>query len=158
MRRDFVIYLCVALLAGCGFHLRGQPALSYSTLYVSGPSGTALTRSLVRILKSGAVQLVERQEDAQVKLIIISDSREKTILSLSGAGRAQEYELRERVSFRIVTDKENDLPPSEIVTQRIISYNDTQVLAKESEEVLLYRDMENDTVQQLLRRLQAVRP
>ena len=117
-----------------------------------------MTRSLVRILKSGAVQLVERQEDAQVKLIILSDSREKTILSLSGAGRAQEYELRERVSFRIVTGKENDLPPSEIVTQRIISYNDTQVLAKESEEVLLYRDMENDTVQQLLRRLQAVRP
>ncbi len=145
------------VLASCGFHLRGQATLPYSTLYVSGPSGTSLTRSLTRVLKSSGVKVVERQADAEVGLIILSDTREKSILSLSGAGRAQEYELRERVSFRIVTTKEPDLPASEIVTQRTISFNDAQVLAKESEEALLYRDMENDTVQQLLRRLQAAK-
>ena len=103
------------------------------------------------------MKVVGRQADAEVGLIILSDTREKSILSLSGAGRAQEYELRERVSFRIVTAKEPDLPASEIVTQRTISFNDAQVLAKESEESLLSRDMENDTVQQLLRRLQAAK-
>lgn len=144
-------------VTACGFHLRGEAILPFSTIYVSGPSGTNLTRSLTRVLASSKVKLVDRQEDAEVSLIILNDTREKTILSLSGAGRAQEYELRERVSFRIVTAKEPDLPASEIVTQRTISFNDAQVLAKESEESLLYRDMENDTVQQLLRRLQAAK-
>lgn len=156
MRAIFFATLAL-VIAGCGFHLRGNATLPYSTLYVSGPSGTALTRSLTRVLKSSGVKFVERQEDAEVGLIILSDTREKSILSLSGAGRAQEYELRERVSFRIVTAKDPNLPASEIVTQRVISFNDAQVLAKESEESLLYRDMENDTVQQLLRRLQAAK-
>ena len=156
MRAIFSVMLALAISA-CGFHLRGQATLPYSTLYVSGPSGTSLTRSLTRVLKSSGVKVVERQADAEVGLIILSDTREKSILSLSGAGRAQEYELRERVSFRIVTAKEPDLPASEIVTHRTISFNDAQVLAKESEESLLYRDMENDTVQQLLRRLQAAK-
>ncbi len=155
--RGLVAVALALILAGCGFHLRGQATLPYSTLFVSGPTGISLTRSLTRVLKSSGVKLVELQQDAEVGLIILSDTREKSILSLSGAGRAQEYELRERVSFRIVTAKEPDLPASEIVTQRTISFNDAQVLAKESEEALLYRDMENDTVQQLLRRLQAAK-
>lgn len=156
MRVLFSVALAL-MISACGFHLRGQATLPYSTLYVSGPSGSSLTRALTRVLKSGGVKVVERQEDAEVSLIILSDAREKSILSLSAAGRAQEYELRERVSFRIVTAKEPDLPTNEIVTQRTISFNDAQILAKESEEALLYRDMENDTVQQLLRRLQAAK-
>jgi len=151
------IFLLAVLFAGCGFHLRGQVALPYSTLHVSGPSGTSLMTSLTRLLRSSGVRLVDRPEDAEVTLVILSDVKEKSILSLSAAGRAQEYELRERVTFRIITPGEPDLPASEIISQRSISFNDAQVLAKESEEILLYRDMENDVVQQLLRRLEAAK-
>jgi LPS-assembly lipoprotein len=156
VRAAFSFFL-VVLLAGCGFHLRGDVALPYSTLHVSGPSGTSLTNSLTRVLRSSGVRLMDRKEDAEVTLVILADTKEKSILTVSAAGRAQEYELRERVSFRIVSAGEPDLPPSEIVSQRTISFNDAQVLAKESEENLLYRDMENDVVQQLLRRLQAAK-
>jgi LPS-assembly lipoprotein len=38
---------------------------------------------------------------------------------------------------------------------RDVTYNDTDVLAKENEEQLLYRDMQADMVQQLMRRLSA---
>ena len=41
--------------------------------------------------------------------------------------------------------------------KRDISFNDAEVLAKEAEEALLYRDMQLDAVQQLVRRLQAAR-
>lgn len=152
------IALCVfiVLLAGCGFHLRGQVALPYSTLHVSGPTGT-LINSLKRVLRSSGVRLVDKPEEAEVKLVILSDTKEKSILSLSAAGRAQEYELRERVAFHIVTASEPDLPAGEITSQRSISFNDALVLAKESEETVLYRDMENDVVQQLLRRLAAAK-
>jgi LPS-assembly lipoprotein len=39
-----------------------------------------------------------------------------------------------------------------------MTYNDAQVIAKENEEALLYRDMQTDMVQQILRRLVAARP
>ena len=155
--RRLILCLFIALLVGCGFHLRGQVALPYSTLHISGPSASSVSNSLKRVLRSSGVRLVDRQEDAELTLVILSDVREKSILSLSAAGRAQEYELRQRLSYRIITAGEPDLPAGEILSQRSISFNDAQVLAKESEENLLYRDMENDVVQQLLRRLQAAK-
>ena len=39
-----------------------------------------------------------------------------------------------------------------------MAFNETQVLAKESEEALLYRDMQADLVQQIMRRLAAIKP
>ena len=155
--RRLILCLFIALLAGCGFHLRGQVALPYSTLHISGPSASSVSNSLKRVLRSSGARLVDRQEDAELTLVILSDVREKSILSLSAAGRAQEYELRQRLSYRIITAAEPDLPAGEILSQRSISFSDAQVLAKESEENLLYRDMENDVVQQLLRRLQAAK-
>ena len=44
-----------------------------------------------------------------------------------------------------------------LLQQRDISYSETIALAKEAEEALLYRNMQTDLVQQLLRRLAAVR-
>lgn len=155
--RRLILCLFIALLAGCGFHLRGQVALPYSTLHISGPSASSVSNSLKRVLRSSGARLVDRQEDAELTLVILSDVREKSILSLSAAGRAQEYELRQRLSYRIITADDPNLPAGEILSQRSISFNDAQVLAKESEEDLLYRDMENDVVQQLLRRLQAAK-
>ena len=40
---------------------------------------------------------------------------------------------------------------------RDMTYSDTQVLAKAEEEKLLYRDMQNDAAQQILRRMAAVK-
>ena len=42
--------------------------------------------------------------------------------------------------------------------RRNIAVDESQVLAKESEEALLYRDMQADLVQQILRRLAAIKP
>jgi LPS-assembly lipoprotein len=47
------------------------------------------------------------------------------------------------------------VPPAEITLRRDFSFNDQDQISKESEEALLYRDMQTDAVQQLLRRLQA---
>ena len=69
----------------------------------------------------------------------------------------REYQLRYRVGFSVVDGKGREwIAPDEITLTRDISFND-QVLAKESEELLLYRDMQTDMVQQLMRRLAAVR-
>ena len=50
------------------------------------------------------------------------------------------------------------LPTSEILLTRDMSFNDAQVIAKEAEEAVLYRDMQTDMVQQIMRRLVAAHP
>ena len=72
--------------------------------------------------------------------------------AISLKGQAQ---LRLRLKFKARTPQGKELlPETEIVLQRDLSFNESVVLAKDAEEALLYRDMQNDAVQQLLRRLQ----
>jgi LPS-assembly lipoprotein len=87
---------------------------------------------------------------------VTSEERGKTILSFDTSGQVREFQLRYRLSFRVRDARGRDyLPQSEIRLTRDISYSNTQVLAKESEELLLFRDMQGDMVQQILRRLAA---
>ena len=87
------------------------------------------------------------------------ETREKDILSLTGTGRVREFQLRYRVGFRVHDGKGGDfVPPSTIQLTRDITFNDAEILAKEAEEQLLFRDMQADMVQQILRRLAAAKP
>ena len=66
--------------------------------------------------------------------------------------------MRYRVDYRVSNQKGVDfVPPTSIVLRRDFTYND-QVLAKETEEAQLYREMRSDMVQQILRRLAAAKP
>jgi LPS-assembly lipoprotein len=87
---------------------------------------------------------------------VTSEEREPAILSLNTSGQVIEFQLRYRLSFRVHDAKGRDyVPQSEIRLVRNIPYNNSQVLAQESEQRLLYRDMQGDMVQQILRRLAA---
>jgi LPS-assembly lipoprotein len=105
-------------------------------------------------------RLVGSPDDAQAVLGFTQELRDKVILSFNAAGRVSEYQLRYRVGFRVTDPKGAQvfLPTSEILLTRDVSYSDAQVLAKETEEALLYRDMQTDMVQQILRRLVAAKP
>jgi LPS-assembly lipoprotein len=89
-----------------------------------------------------------------------NEMRDKSILTFTAAGKVNEYRLRYRVGFRVTDSKALQvfLPTSEIILTRDMSYNDAQVLAKEAEEQLLYRDMQTDMVQQIMRRLVTAHP
>jgi len=150
------IALC-AMLTACGFHLRGQAALPYETMYVAGPP--AFANLLGRAIRAGSnTRIIDNPKDAQVTLHIVNEQNERVILSLSGSGRVRELQLRYRVSYRL-TDRENReyLPVTEVQLKRDLTYSDTDVLGKEQEEQLLNRDMRNDAVQQIVRRLQVAR-
>jgi LPS-assembly lipoprotein len=156
----FIILTAALLLSGCGFQLRGTAALPFESVYVQAPPASQFAIRLKRVMTSGSqARIVDRPADAQVLLHIQNEQREKQVLSLSGGGRVAEYLLRYRVFFRLTDNKsaQEYVGISEIVLQRDFSYDDSRALAKEAEEALLYRDMENDAVQQLVRRLQVAR-
>jgi LPS-assembly lipoprotein len=71
----------------------------------------------------------------------------------------REYLLTYNIVFRVRDKAGNELlAPTQITLTRPIAFNETQLLAKEQEEALLYRDMQADLVQQIMRRLAALKP
>lgn len=148
------------VLAACGFQLRGVMTLPFESLYIDGSGNPALALEIGRAIRSGTqTRLAENAKEAQAVLQIQDGTREKRILSLSGAGRVREYQLLYRVNFRLLAKNGDDLLPNQpILLMRDLSYDDTQVLAKEQEEALLYADMQRDAVTQLMRRLAVAKP
>ena len=152
--------LAVALVAGCGFQLRGSYALPYESIYIAGADYSLIVAGLKRAIRaSGSTRLAETADDAAATFLPTIDAKEPIILSLSSAGRVREKRLRYRYGYRIVDAKGRDLVlPGSVELSRDLTYADSDVLAKTQEEDLLWRDMESDLVQQLMRRLAAVKP
>ncbi|HVS27277.1 MAG TPA: LPS assembly lipoprotein LptE [Burkholderiales bacterium] len=156
----FVLAIATSfLVAACGFHLRGQTTLPFESLYVNASGGSAFATQLKRAVLAGTnARLSDSSKDAQAIFDLVSEIQEKQILSLSGAGTVREFELRYRVAFRVHDNQGHDwIPQTEIILKRDVTFNDSQVLAKESEEALLYKDMQSDAVQQVMRRLSAAK-
>jgi LPS-assembly lipoprotein len=167
-RRAFLVFaassasLALISLNGCGFALRKAPDFAFSTLYSSlaesSPLGVELRRSLEATRKVKVISDARLINEAQVILDVLVDQREKIVLSLNASGQVREFQLRQRFGFRLRTLAGKELiPKTEIALQRDISFNESAVLSKEAEESLLYRDMQSDLVQQIMRRLAAVK-
>lgn len=150
--------LLALLLAACGFHLRGSASLPFDTLYVPSATG-GIALDLKRQIQSGSdTRVVDDPKAAQALLRFSEETRAKEILALNAAGRVREYRLIYRVGFSVGDGKGGDFLPLNTVTlTRDVTYDDTLALAKEAEEQLLFRDMQSDMVQQIVRRLAAAR-
>lgn len=151
--------MAAAGLGGCGFRLRGTADLPFTTLYAgftpNSEIGALFRRELVRRTRT---RLVDRPENAEVVLQVLSENREKDTVAYSGVGRPRLYELRQRLYFRAYDGGDIEyIAPSEIILRRDISAADNQLTARVDEEVILFRDMQDDMVSQLLRRLEAIR-
>ena len=161
-RRLLLSHGALLALTGCGFQLRGAPVFAFNSIYITAAESSPLGNELKRTLTSlGTVRVITDpalQSTAQAILDIPLEQREKTVVGVNASGQVREFQNRLRVRFKLRTPQGKDLiPDSEILQQRDISFNESAVLAKESEEGLMYRDMQSDIVRQLLRRLAAVK-
>jgi LPS-assembly lipoprotein len=150
--------LLAAALAGCGFHLRGDTAFPFSSIYVNVPASPPMSSELARSLASSNAKVVESAANAEVVLDVPVVVDDKDVLSLSSGGAVREYQLVKRVAFRLHDKEGTDwMPAGEIVVRRSYTFNETQVLARDLQEQRLLREMQTDAVQQLLRRLATAR-
>jgi len=155
--RTALLLLCF-VLAGCDFQLRGSVSVPFGTLYIPGASSGIALDLKRNIQASTGAKVVDDPKKADAVMQFSQEARDKEILSLTGTGRVREYRLRYRVGFRVHDGKGGDyVPQSFLELTREVSFNDAEVLAKESEEQLLFRDMQADMVQQIMRRLAAAR-
>ena len=179
-----VILLLAGLLAACGFKLRGSAELPgyklpFATIFLTLAPTSEFHAQLKRNIEASSpgTRVVTEAREAEAILSVLGDTSEKIILSLNAAGRAREFSLVRKFSFKVHANapaaapgpqvKYTDVPatagpteyiaPSTITLRREITFSDDLVLSKESEEVLLWRDMQSDLVQQLMRRLAAAK-
>jgi LPS-assembly lipoprotein len=157
-RRTFLAAAATALVAGCGFQLRQAPQFAFRTIYVGGAPNSALVQDIRRgIATARDITIVADPNAAQVILDVLLDRREKVVVGLNATGQVREFQLRTRFRFRVHTPQGKELIPMvELVQQRDIGFTETTALAEEQGELLLYRDMQQDIVQQLMRRLAAI--
>ncbi len=163
-RHGLVCLTAVALAAalpGCGFQLRGAQSYAFTSILINTPAVTDLVKELQRGIQGNDVKVLldtKQQASVQVVLDIISEQREKVTVALTSSGQVREFQLRLRLKFRLRTRGGKELiDDTELLQQRDISFSESAALSKEAEEAQLYRNMQNDLVQQLSRRLAAVR-
>ena len=158
--RTLAVALGAMLIASsCGFHLRGEAAYPFDSIFVNAPSSPPMSAELTRALTGASkAKVVESAASAEVALDVPSVIDDKEVLSLSSGGSVREYQLVKRVAFRLHDKEGNEwMPSGEIVVRRSYTFNETQVLARDLQEQRLLREMQTDAVQQLVRRLQAAK-
>lgn len=161
-RRKLIgVVLASGALGACGFQLRGSQSFAFSRIAIHPDPGGAVAQALRHAFGS-AVQVLPADApltQAQVVLQLPLEQRDKLVVGSNASGQVREFQLRLRVQFSASTAQGKELLPSDsIVLQRDFSYNESAALAKEAEEALLYRDMQNDIVAQILRRLATIKP
>ena len=164
--RVCALVLAVSLtVSACGFHLRGDGGhytLPFPTMYIGLPESSPLAIDLKRNIRSnGGTTVVNNPRDADGIVEVLTNpekTKTKTILSLNRNGRVRQYLLTYNIVFRVLDKQGTELlAPTQLILTRPIDFNETQLLAKEQEELLLYKDMQTDLVQQMMRRIAAVK-
>jgi LPS-assembly lipoprotein len=148
-----------AALNGCGFKMRGAAVMPFRTLYTSFAPSSPVGNVFRRLLRSeGGTEFIATPENADLRLMILSDLREREIVGYSASGRPSLYQLRQKLRYQLMDAKAEPLgSESEIVIRRDITTSDALVNAKQQEEEYLYVEMQDDIAQQLIRRLSAVK-
>lgn len=158
-------------LSGCGFALRQAPKFAFESMQVAGFENTAVSRALQQAMVSAGIRVVNASAAAQapvdpaqaalppqVVLFVAMDRHERVVSGQTDTGQVRELTLRSRFRFRLTTPKGKVLiEDTELLLERDISFSETVALAKAAEENLMFHDMDGDIVQQVLRRLAAVK-
>jgi LPS-assembly lipoprotein len=162
-RRTLLLSLPAASLTACGFQLRGKASYGYAFQSIfsgftpNSPMGVDFKRQAqgqgLTVFDDAA-----NATSAQVVLRIHLEQRERVVVGTGVSGQVNALQLRLRFRFSLFTVQGKTLLDNvEILQEREQSYTESRALAKEAEEQLLYRDMQQEIVNQLLRRLSAVK-
>lgn len=149
------------VLAGCGFHLRGEAGAipeQFSSIYLEGVAPySPLGEQLRHALRGAGSTIVDRRQDAQAVLRILRQEFDQRVLAVGPTtGKAREFGLRLVVEFDVMSPGGALLVPrQEIVLLQAYTFEINQVLGKADDAALLRENMLRDAAQQVMWRLSA---
>jgi LPS-assembly lipoprotein len=143
-------------LTACGFQLRGEPTTGLKTVFVPG-GGVA--QEIRRTLSGSPTKVMPAATGAEAVLHILAETRDKQVHTITGSGRVYEFELKlvVRYDMRVPGRDEAVIPATELVARRIITYSEAAPTAKETEEFLLFKDMQVEIADRILRQVAIAR-
>lgn len=147
------------LLAGCGFHLRGAPAIppQMSKTYIATDNRHSLFyRTLRRELRAAGVDIVESAADSSAVFSILSDDTDQRVLSVSARNVPREYEVYYTVNYTVQSGEVVLMEPQQQTMTRDYTYDERFVLGKSHEEELLRESIADDLVRTVLIQLSAL--
>lgn len=157
-RPRLVLMACAALLAGCGFQLRGAPELppEMARTYIQTDDRySPFYRELTTTLRRNSVQLVDDPAEAGAVIRILSDDTGRRLLTVTARNVPAEYEVYYRVRFAAEFDGRQVIAPEQLALTREYAFDETRVLGKAGEEEILRRAIAADLVGLVTRRLAA---
>jgi len=157
MKRALAAFLL--LLAGCGFHLQGRQPLpaEFAYTYVdTKDEQTDFVQDLRKALLASKVNVIPTKGSASAIIVVHDDELTERILSISARNIPTEYELTYRVKFSVTAGDKTLIDDEEISATRDISFDESQLLAKEREQEILRAALARDLVALVMRRLAAL--
>jgi len=153
--RGFVL-LFAALLAGCGFHMRGAMTLpeGVRSVYVAAPDLLSpFAVELRRALERNGASVAGSAAAADAVIRVRNDRTGRRVLSVSSRNTPQEYEIFYTIDYTIDRDGAEVMPLQRHELTRSFTFDQTRLLAKDREENVLREAMARDLADLVLRRL-----
>lgn len=156
----FVIFMLI-VLAGCGFHLRGEAIIpdSLKVIYIQGVEmnrdlGRELKQSLTR---NGVIVVSDYQQDSAI-LTIVEYKVDRRVLSVGSDAKVNEVELYGFAEFKVIDAEGQVLSDQQRVeARRDLQFDQNQVIGTTEEARLLRQQLDQQLVQSILRRLAAIK-
>lgn len=146
-----------AVLAGCGFQLRGTSPVPAALQPLAVKCGSQIPDTLCLSLKEqlelGGIKTAEATNAAYV-LDLKSFSEDRRASAITVRAAAAEYTLTQAVRIELITDDRVPLiADTELSVRESYRYDETNILAKQREQDELEQRMNDRLAQQILFRL-----
>jgi len=156
--RVFLLLILSASLfiSGCGFHLRGQIEVpeSLKRLQVVGED-MELNELIIKSLKFSSIEIVEAGGDSAV-LDLSNSIYEKEVIGTDSNGIANNYKLKYVVNYVVYDAEGSKLQAQSVSQDRSLVYDANNILVFEREEIFLVKDMRQELVTTILRRMSKI--
>jgi LPS-assembly lipoprotein len=159
-RKVILLFFCayVLSLSGCGFQLRGAGGLHLKSVYVKSESADRISNEIKQLLTEEQVALAASEKEAQVILQLQHEAFDRRTVTVSaGQERIEEIELNYHVNVELQkADATPLIKKRQIHLVRDYSFDNTAMLAMDTEEQTLREDLFQDMAMQIMRMLRVV--
>jgi LPS-assembly lipoprotein len=148
-----------ALLGGCGFQLQGSGSLpegSRKVYLVTSDQVTPFAVELRRAIERSGGTMATSRAEAETVLRIQKDRSGRRVLSVSARNTPQEYEIFYNIAYSVERGGKEVLEIQPLEMTRNLSFDETQLLAKDREEAIIREAMARDLALLVTRRLESL--
>lgn len=154
--KKVLIIICAVFLFSCGYHLRGSVNVpdEMRRVYVQNASPD-LHSAFGNVLQYSEGAMVNSLSEAGMVVNVLDERMNRRAISLSGTGKANEFELHYLLDYQLLDDQGGALTPVESIDLIRNYFNQQdQVIGKANEEQVIREEMYRQAVQAIVRKAQ----